>query len=63
MRERRTILPFGEALSFSWVFGDAGVTMTGGVDISIDACGPTDRIFAKGFDRPRCRKRVSASRQ
>jgi hypothetical protein len=55
MRERRTILPFGEALSFSWVFGDAGVTMTGGVDISIDACGPTDRIFAKGFDRPRYR--------
>jgi hypothetical protein len=29
--------------------------MTGGVDISIDARGPTDRIFAKGFDRPRYR--------
>jgi hypothetical protein len=28
----------------------AGVTMTGGAAISIDGCGPTDRIYANGFD-------------
>jgi len=48
----------GTAVSFTGVgsslvgrvFGDTGVTMTGGAAISIDVCGPTDRIFANGFD-------------
>jgi hypothetical protein len=31
-------------------FGNTGVTMTGGADISIGNCGPTDRIFADGFE-------------
>ena len=48
----------GTAVSFTGVgstligrvFGDSGVTISGGADISIGDCGPTDRIFANGFE-------------
>jgi len=48
----------GTAVSFTGVgstligrvFGDSGVTITGGAAISIGDCGPTDRIFANGFE-------------